>query len=79
MSLQMIANEQAMAQGATWKQHMASRVAAKAAAALQETHSQGQAVLSDLPASRELLDAACLSCASASASLAKYTRRGPLW
>ena len=85
MSLQMISNGQAMALGAAWKQHIASRAAAKAAAALQEMHSQGQAgaavkaVLSDLAASCELLDAACLSCASACASLAKYTRLGALW
>lgn len=78
----MTSNAQAMAEAAAWEQHIARRAAAKAAAALQEVQTQGQAgaavkaVLSDSAVMGELLDAACVSCASACASLAKYTNLG---
>lgn len=71
-----------MAQAAAWEQHMARRAAAKAAAALQEVQTQGQAgaaveaVLCDSAVMGELLDAARVSCASACASLAMYANLG---
>ena len=76
---------QAIAQVATWEQHHVQRAAANAAAALraevgQEVQSQSQAraamkaMLSANAAYSELPNAACLSCAFAFASLAKYSQ-----